>query len=67
MTQVRQEFLDRRAINIIVNEIFPLYSDEQLSALLKRRPNKNSILHKAVLKEMGMRCAIEYKKENQYE
>ena len=54
-----------KAINIIVNEIFPHYSDEQLTKLLKRRPNKNSILHKAILKEMGMRCAAEYIKEEQ--
>ena len=52
-----------KAINIIVNEIFPHYSDEQLTKLLKRRPNKNSILHKAILKEMGKRCAAEYMEE----
>jgi len=54
-----------KAINVIVNEIFPHYSDEQLTDLLKRRPNKNSILHKAILKEMGMRCSAEYMKEEQ--
>ena len=59
----RQNFFDRRAINIIVKEILPNYSDEQLTQLLKRRPNKNSILHKAILKEMGERCATEYEKE----
>ena len=52
-----------KAIDLIVKEILPNYSDEELTQLLKRRPNKNSILHKAVLKEMGERCATEYEKE----
>tara|TARA_R100000687_G_C6290832_1_gene91332 strand:+ start:241 stop:405 length:165 start_codon:yes stop_codon:yes gene_type:complete len=52
-----------KAIDLIVEKILPHYSDEELTQLLKRRPNKNSILHKAILKEMGERCATEFEKE----
>ena len=53
-----------KAIDLIVEKILPHYSDEELTQLLKRRPNKNSILHKAILKEMGERCATEFEKEH---
>tara|TARA_R100001530_G_scaffold2161_3_gene3630 strand:- start:439 stop:606 length:168 start_codon:yes stop_codon:yes gene_type:complete len=53
-----------KVIDLIVKEILPHYSDEELTQLLKRRPNKNSILHKAVLKVMGERCATQYEKDN---
>ena len=41
--------------------LFDGMSGAQLA--IERRPNKNSILHKAVLKEMGERCATEFEKE----
>jgi hypothetical protein len=57
-------YIMMKAIDLIVKEILPHYSDEELTQLLKRRPNKNSILHKAVLKVMGERCANQYEKDN---
>ena len=50
-------------IDYVVDYILPNYSDEHLSNMLKQRPNKASILHQAVLKEMARRCAVEYKKQ----
>ena len=52
------------SIRMVVDHILPKYSDDHLANMLKQRPNKNSILHKAIVEEMGRRCAVEYTKNN---
>ena len=51
------------SIHMVVEKILPNYSDDQLVNMLKQRPNKNSILHKAIVEEMAKRSAIEYTKQ----
>ena len=48
---------------MVVDHILPKYSDDHLANMLKQRPNKNSILHKAIVEEMAKRSAIEYTKQ----
>ena len=51
-----------KAVDLVANEILKNYTDKELVRLLKLKPKK-SILYKAVLKEMGERCAKQYEKE----
>ena len=51
------------SIRMVVDHILPKYSDDHLANMLKQRPNKNSILHKAIVEEMAKRSAIEYTKQ----
>ena len=51
------------SIRMVVDYILPKYSDDHLANMLKQRPNKNSILHKAIVEEMAKRSAIEYTKQ----
>ena len=44
-------------IDYIVNHILPNYSDDQLAGMLAARTNKDSILYRAIIQEMGDRCA----------
>ena len=45
-------------IDYIVEHILPNYSDDELSGMLATRTNKDSLLYRAILEEMGNRCAI---------
>jgi hypothetical protein len=45
-------------IEYIVEHILPNYSDDELSGMLATRTNKDSILYRAILEEMGNRSAI---------
>jgi len=42
-----------------VGHILPNYSDAELSGMLAARTNKNSMLYRAIIQEMGERVARE--------
>tara|TARA_Y100000588_G_scaffold104422_1_gene113877 strand:- start:260 stop:436 length:177 start_codon:yes stop_codon:yes gene_type:complete len=44
-------------IDYIVEHILPNYSDDELSGMLAARTNKDSLLYRAIIREMGERCA----------
>jgi hypothetical protein len=44
-------------IDYIVEHILPNYSDDELSGMLAARTNKDSLLYRAIIHEMGDRCA----------
>ena len=44
-------------IDYIVEHILPNYSDDELAGMLAARTNKDSILYRAIIQEMGDRCA----------
>ena len=46
-------------IEYIVQHILPNYSDAELSGMLAVRTNKNSMLYRAIIQEMGERVARE--------
>jgi len=49
------------SLELIVESILPNYSDVELQEmLLQRQDNKNSLLYRAVLLEMGKRSAKDY-------
>ena len=50
-------------IDYVVDHILPNYSDDELSGMLAARTNKDSILNRAILAEMGKRSAVEYTKQ----
>ena len=54
--------MNKTALEYVVEHILPNYSDEQLSNMLKQRPHKQSLLRRAILKECGNRCAVEYQR-----
>jgi hypothetical protein len=51
-------------IDYIVDHILPNYSDTELSGMLAARTNKDSLLYRAILREMGDRCANDRDGEN---
>jgi hypothetical protein len=46
-------------IEYIVDHILPNYSDTELSGMLAARTNKDSMLYRAIIQEMGKRVARE--------
>jgi hypothetical protein len=44
-------------IDYIVEHILPNYSDDELAGMLAARTNKESLLYRAIIQEMGKRCA----------
>jgi predicted transposase YdaD len=46
-------------IEYIVQHILPNYSDAELSGMLAARTNKDSMLYRAIIQEMGERVARE--------
>ena len=44
-------------IEYIVDHILPNYSDDELAGMIAARTNKDSLLYRAILREMGDRCA----------
>jgi len=50
-------------IDYVVDHILPNYSDDELNGMLAARTNKDSILYRAILVEMGKRSAVEYTKQ----
>ena len=58
--------INREPIDIIVEEILPKYSDELLADIVCRITNKKSTIREAVLREMGLRCATEYKRRKMF-
>jgi len=52
--------MESSSVEYVVKYILPNYSDEHLANMLKQRPGKESILRRAILQEMGNRCAAEY-------
>ena len=51
-------------IEYIVDHILPNYSDDELAGMIAARTNKDSLLYRAILREMGDRCAHERDGEN---
>ena len=49
------------SVRMVVENVLPNCSDDHLLYMLKQRHNKN--LHKAIVEEMGRRCAAEYTKQ----
>ena len=51
-------------IHYIVEHILPNYSDDELSGMLAARTKKDSLLYRAIIREMGERCANDRDGEN---
>jgi len=52
--------MESSSVEYVVKYILPHYSDRQLANMLEQRPGEESILRRAILQEMGNRCAAEY-------
>jgi hypothetical protein len=51
-------------IDYIVDHILPNYSDDELAGMLAARTNKDSLLYRAIIREMDERCANDRDGEN---